>query len=29
LLDALTALRLELIIDKRGRASAKDLEDLF
>jgi len=29
LLDALTALRLEIIIDKRGRTSAKDLEDLF
>jgi HTH-type transcriptional regulator/antitoxin HipB len=29
LLDALTALGLEIIIDKRGRASAKDLEDLF
>lgn len=29
LLDALTALGLEIIIDKRGRASMKDLEDLF
>lgn len=29
LLDALTALGLEIIIDKRGRASAKNLEDLF
>jgi len=29
LLDALTALGLEIIIDKRSRASAKNLEDLF
>lgn len=29
LLDALMALGLEIIIDKRGRASAKELEDLF
>lgn len=29
LLDAMTALGLEIIIDKRGKASAKDLEDLF
>lgn len=29
LLDALTALGLEVIIDRRGRASAKSLEDLF
>ena len=29
LLDVLTALRLEIIIDKRGKASGKDLEDLF
>jgi HTH-type transcriptional regulator/antitoxin HipB len=29
LLDALSALGLEIIIDKRGRLSAKDLEDLF
>ena len=29
LLDSLTALGLEIIIDKRGRASHKDLEDLF
>ena len=29
LLDALTALGLEIIIDKRGSASAKNLEDLF
>jgi HTH-type transcriptional regulator/antitoxin HipB len=29
LLDVLTALGLEIIIDKRGRASGKDLEDLF
>ena len=29
LLDVLTALRLEIIIDKRGSASAKKLEDLF
>jgi HTH-type transcriptional regulator / antitoxin HipB len=29
LLDVLTALGLELIIDKRGRASYQDLEDLF
>lgn len=29
LLDALTALGLEIIIDKRGRAAAKNLEDLF
>lgn len=29
LLDALMALGLEVIIDKRGKASARDLEDLF
>ena len=29
MLDALTALGLEIIIDKRGRASGKELEDLF
>lgn len=29
LLDALSALGLEIIIDKRGRVSAHDLEDLF
>lgn len=29
LLDVLTALRLEIIIDKRVSASAKKLEDLF
>ena len=29
LLDVLTALRLEIIIDKRGSASVKKLEDLF
>ena len=29
LLDVLTALGLEIIIDKRGTASGKDLEDLF
>lgn len=29
LLDVLTALGLEIIVDKRGRASGKDLEDLF
>lgn len=29
LLDALTALGLEIIVDKRGRAPGKDLEDLF
>ena len=29
LLDALTALGLEIIIDKRGKASGNDLEDLF
>ena len=29
LLDALSALGLEIIIDKRGRASAADLERLF
>ncbi|MDH4048052.1 MAG: helix-turn-helix domain-containing protein [Gammaproteobacteria bacterium] len=29
LLDVLTALGLEIIIDKRGSASAKNLEDLF
>ena len=28
-LDALMALGLEVVIDKRGRASGKDLEDLF
>jgi HTH-type transcriptional regulator/antitoxin HipB len=29
LLDVLSALGLEIIIDKRGRVSAQDLEDLF
>ena len=29
LLDALTALGLEIIIDRRGKASARNLEDLF
>jgi HTH-type transcriptional regulator/antitoxin HipB len=29
LLDALTALGLQIIIDKRGKASARDLEDIF
>lgn len=29
LLDALTALGLEITIDKRGRLSAQNLEDLF
>ncbi len=29
LLDALTALGLEIIIDKRGRVSAQDLENMF
>ena len=29
LLDALTALGLEIIIDKRGMVSVQDLEDLF
>ena len=29
LLDALTALGLEIIIDKRGRVSGQDIEDLF
>lgn len=29
LLDALSALGLEIIIDERGRAASKDLEDLF
>lgn len=29
LLDALTALGLEIIIDKRGRASTRDLGDMF
>jgi len=29
LLDALSALGLEIIVDKRGRVSAQDLEDLF
>ena len=29
LLDALAALGLEIIFDKRGRVSAQDLEDLF
>ena len=29
LLDALAALGLEIIVDKRGRVSAQDLEDLF
>jgi HTH-type transcriptional regulator/antitoxin HipB len=29
LLDVLSALGLEIIIDKRGRVSAQDLENLF
>lgn len=29
LLDVLSALGLEIIVDKRGRVSAKDLEDIF
>jgi HTH-type transcriptional regulator/antitoxin HipB len=29
LLDALTALGLEIVIDERGKASVRDLEDLF
>lgn len=29
LLDALSALGLEIIIDKRGRGSVQDLEDLY
>ena len=29
LLDALSALGMEIIIDRRGRVVAKDLEDLF
>jgi HTH-type transcriptional regulator/antitoxin HipB len=29
LLDALSALGLEIIIDKRGRISGRDLEDIF
>lgn len=29
LLDALTALGLEIIIDKRGRRAPRDIEDLF
>lgn len=29
LLDALSALGLEIIIDKRGRASTRNLEDMF
>lgn len=29
LLDVLTALGLEIIIDRRGRKSKQDLEDLF
>lgn len=29
LLDALTALGLEIIIDKRGRRAPQDIEDLF
>ncbi len=29
LLDVLSALGLEIIIDRRGRVGAKDLEDLF
>ena len=29
LLDALSALGLEIIIDKRGRGSVRDLEDLY
>jgi HTH-type transcriptional regulator / antitoxin HipB len=29
LLNALSALGLEIIIDKRGRFEAKDLEDMF
>ena len=29
LLDALSALGMEIIIDRRGRVVAKDLEDMF
>ncbi len=29
LLDALTALGLEIVIDKRGRRAPRDIEDLF
>jgi len=29
LLDVLSALGMEIVIDKRGRFAAKDLEDLF
>lgn len=29
LLNALTALGLEIIVDKRGKAPVRDLEDLF
>lgn len=29
LLDVLSALGLEIVIDQRGRVSSKDLEDLF
>jgi HTH-type transcriptional regulator / antitoxin HipB len=29
LMDVLSALGLEIIIDERGRGSSKDLEDLF
>ena len=29
LLDALSALGLEIIIDKRGKSSARNIEDLF
>ena len=29
LLDALSALGLEIIIDKRGKASTRNLEDMF
>jgi HTH-type transcriptional regulator/antitoxin HipB len=29
LLDALAALGMEVIIDRRGRVAAKDLEDMF
>lgn len=29
LLDVMTALGLEIVIDKRGKASVQDLDDLF
>jgi HTH-type transcriptional regulator/antitoxin HipB len=29
LLDVLSALGMEIVIDKRGRFAAKDIEDLF